>query len=264
MQLSEEKRIEINNLLPNAVNIKSKLLTVPPSIVAIKSGPNRNLDLALICLLDASDVACDVVYALGMSLSYLAWYREEAPNAPLEMDAAIRGRYYIDDAAIRLYTASEHVANFIINFVEISSSELDSFRKKNRISDSVTVGKYMVEKYPDHRITHSINQLMINNDWVGTLQYRNDWVHKQPPPIKDTGIVYERKSRWTKEGNTYIVGFGGGDPPKHSVDSLSQMILSGAHSFINLLAELSELLIVEIEKLGIEIDFKNQNVKSPF
>ena len=71
----------------------------------------------------------EALYALHEALAHQVWYVEhKAP--PNESAATFFVRYYSDDAALRLYSAAEHLANGIIMMLELSKQELDPFLRK--------------------------------------------------------------------------------------------------------------------------------------
>jgi len=255
MQLSEKRWEEINAKLPNAAEIQSRLL-LSVDLIAMKVGPEKKLDVATVCLRDASEVAWEVVYALGQAYASLVWFREEHPEAPLETKACVLGKFYTDDAALRLYAAAEHIANFILAFLEIEKSVLEPYEEKNA-SRAHVVGKYLIAEMPVHAITLAVKDLLAEENWNRVMHYRNIWVHEQPPLIEGVGIVYERKGRWTKTEHGYV-GIGNSDKPQYTVDYLIEMVSSASHALMKVLATLTMILFECLRAMGIEIDESGQ------
>jgi hypothetical protein len=255
MKLSEKRWAEINAKLPNAAEIQERLL-LPVDLIAIKAGPRKMLDVATVCLRDASEVAWEVVYALEQAYASLVWFREEHPNAPLEKEACVLGKFYTDDAALRLYAAAEHIANFILKFLEIEKSVLKRYEEKNA-SRAQVIGKYLTAEMPAHAITVAVKDLLAEENWGRVMHYRNIWVHEQPPLIEGVGIVYERRKRWTKTEYGYV-GIGNSDKPQYTVDYLLEMVSSASHAFMKALATLTKILFECLRALGIEIDERGQ------
>lgn len=220
----------------------------------MKAGPDKKLDVAAVCLRDASEVACDVAYALGQAFASLVWFREEHPKAPLETEARVLGKFYTDDAALRLYATAEHIANFILAFLGIEKSVLEPYEEKNA-SRAHVVGKYLISEMPTHAITLAIKDLLSEETWGRVMHYRNIWVHEQPPLIEGVGIVYERKERWTKTEFGYAgAGIGYGDKPQYTVDHLLEMVCSASHALMKVLEKLTNILFACLRVMGIEID----------
>jgi len=256
MQLSDQRWAEIESKLPKVVDIQTRLL-LPIEFISLKSGWESRLDEAAVCLRDASEVACDAVYALRQAHANLIWFREDAPDAPQEINACNFCKFYIDDVALRLYASAEHVRNFIIGFLDIQKSSLKPFRKRGFSKLDIVRG-YLHKEMPSHAISIAIEGLLFDENWKKIIEYRNTWVHKQPPLIKGLGIVYERKGRWTKSDNSYKLGFGGGDKPKFTVDELLENVSFATHALINLLTDLTNLLYVRLSELGINMDENGQ------
>ncbi|MCB8921231.1 MAG: hypothetical protein H6662_06585 [Ardenticatenaceae bacterium] len=250
MELSKERWLEIGKLLPNIPDTQKRVITLSPSMVALVTGPHSRLDVACVCLQDACDVACDAVYALTQAHANLAWFREDISDAPNELGAIIKSRFYIDDIALRLYAAAEHTANFIICYLNIGKDDLEPYEKKHS-SLQQRVGRYVLNEYPTHEISSYIQALVAEESWKNTMRYRNTWVHEQPPLIDNVGIVSKRRARWSKNGNIYKLGFTSSDPPEYTVDQLLQMTSLATHAFGNMLEKLTSMFICFLEDSGI-------------
>jgi len=261
-QLSEEKYREIDSKLPLRIfelqrrvlhpNIDLLLAASIHTSLKNKKSPETKIDLAAVCLRDSVDVTCDVVYALRKANENLIWYREQHPEAPLEIEACRFAKFYADDAALRLYAAAEHIANFIVYFLDISDDDIKDYRKNNA-SIASTVGKYMNATFPSHDISQCVNELLKKDSWRKTMKYRNHWVHEQPPLMEGQGIVYERRSRLQKTENGYSVGITLGDKPKFTIDSLLTMVTNATNDFVYLLDGLIRVWFNHVDSLGIKI-----------
>lgn len=117
----------------------------------------------------------------------------------------------------------------------------------------------MREKQPTHAITQAIQKLWVQGRWKNTMDYRNTWVHNQPPLIEGLGIVYERKERWEKTEFGAILNFDEGDVPKYNVDSLIEMVSVSSHAFVTLLKELADIFFEELERQGVKIKKNDPN-----
>lgn len=261
MQLTDDTYLEIDSKLPVKIfDIQHKVVSTSVNSLLMASVhnsfqsqkyPETEIDIAAICLRDAVDVAVDVIYALRKSNENLLWFRKYHPKAPLEIEACRFSKFYIDDAALRLYASAEHIANFIISFFELPKSELKKLKKGNS-SVASTVGKYMVKQYSSHQITAAIQKLLDSSSWEQTISYRNYWVHEQPPLIEGSGIVYQRKSRLNKTDNGYSIGLTLGDKPKYSIDELLSMATKATKVFVDLIENLSECWFNHLNSLGLK------------
>jgi len=241
MELSPTQISEIEAKLPKVCFIQRKLL-LPIDLLAIKLGPKSKIDISLVNLRDASEVACEVEYALYEALSYYVRL-----NGSDEQDRNLfvqRSKFYIDDAALRLYAAAEHIANFIQNFWAIESSKLEQYKKDNRTSFASTIGTFLISEMPYLEITQAIKDLASEPNWQKTILYRNRWVHEQPPLLKEMGMAYKRKPRWKKthDGN-YALGIGLGDTADYTLDELVEMVLSAYSKFAILLEKTADIAL---------------------
>lgn len=154
----------------------------------------------------------------------MVWHREKC-EPPDERGAVFFGKFYADDAALRIYAAGEHLANAIVNMLEINK-QVREFKKtklakrKNVLSQQAIVGNYLIEHEPDHEVTKAILKLKDSDDWKKTRKYRDDWVHGKPPIIEGMGIDYERRNRLIVTANTIGISGGGGDAFQYSVNDL--------------------------------------------
>lgn len=201
--------------------------------------PESSVPVASVCLQDAVHTLKEARYALSEVFTHQIWYLEKR-DSPNEMAAAYFGRFYAADAALRLYSAGEHLANAIIMMLEISDEDLKPYKQKGkqeRISQQSIVGHFLKAQKPHHPITEAVNKLVDSKDWRDTIDYRNKWVHEQPPTVKELGIVYKRGRRWKPLPNEkgYTLGVGGGDAPEYSVDGLVGFINPAMFKFTDTL-----------------------------
>jgi hypothetical protein len=112
----------------------------------------------------------------------------------------------------------------------------------------------------------AINQLYESNEWKQTIDYRNEWVHQQPPLIKGLGISFRRKSRWviSEANKSYKLGIGTGDEAEYSIDDLHGFILPAIIEFINVLTQVSEFYISVIIKKGFSINEEQASITLKF
>ncbi|MDQ3819990.1 MAG: hypothetical protein M3362_20265 [Acidobacteriota bacterium] len=150
----------------------------------------------------------DACHAFHEILAHRAWYLEKR-EIPLERTAIHFTRFYADDVTLRLYAAGEHLANAIIDMMEIKARSLIPYKKK-RISRQIIVWEYIKREEPKHAITQAIKKLAQSKEWLATLEYRNAWVHGKPPIVKGLGIQYDRRQTRWEIGENYIGLSGGG------------------------------------------------------
>ncbi len=228
----------------HAVNINLPMATMRDSI---QKHRKSNIDVAIICFIDACETARDAISALTYAHASLVWFYEYHPKAPLKYEAAHYGKFYGTDVALRLYSAAEHVSSFIIEFLEISPKKF--VQHKNRSSSQTKVGEYMVKYEPDHNITMAIQKLIGGRVWLDTMKYRNGWVHNQAPLIANTGIRLKRKSTVKESGNECSILFGVYEEPKYTIEKFLYLITEASVRFVKFMSEMSDVLTEYIENL---------------
>ncbi len=219
-KLDKEAGNKIGADLPNVTEIRKQTLHLQPDFISIGFHPGSRIPIAAVCLQDVTATLQEVRHALFEALAYILWYREIA-DPPNEHLAIFFGRFYVDDAALRLYAAGEHLAEAIVCMLEIESRDLKKYRKTGRHDDlgskQSALGKYLLAELPNHPITKAVSELISSKEWLPTIRYRDVWVHSKPPIIDGTGISYERRNRLQVSATTIGVSFGGGDAPQYTV-----------------------------------------------
>lgn len=236
---------EIARQLPDINQLNQDVLSCTPEIVSFRFPPDSTIPVASVCLHDALYMLADACHAFHEILAHRAWYLEKR-GAPLERTAIHFTRFYADDVALRLYAAGEHLANAIIDMLEIKARKLIPYKKK-RVSRQIVVWEYLKREEPTHVVTHAVKKLAHSKEWIATLNYRNDWVHGKPPIIKDLGIQYERRKRWEISDKHIGLSFGGGDEPKYSDEELINMVRPALFVFVEALTEITSWYIQLIE-----------------
>lgn len=254
-QLDEETNNDIARTIPDIRELYNLGLPFNPSPLSAFLGPKSKLPVAAVCLEDVIDTFHAAGYALLEAQAHLMWYREKS-TPPSELLATFYGKFYIDDVAIRLYSAAEHLANAIVHMLGIGKRQLKPYRN-SQTSMAAAVGKYLTAKKPNDSITKAISKLVESQEWNSLTHYRNKWTHDQPPMVAGLGIVYERKNRWTRVGDSewYKTGGGGGDKPEHSIDELvssSQKALRAFHETVKTVTE-QFVDLLSNEGVGIEV-----------
>lgn len=189
-------------------------------------------------------------YALLESFAHKIWFLEKS-NPPDEVTGVFFARYYADDTALRLYSAAEHLARAVVFVMNINDESIKNKRAGSRFG---TVWKILSESEPSHPISQSIDKLYSADDWKRTINYRNSWVHNQPPIIEGLGTMFERKRRWQKTSkNTSFLGIGSGDAPQYSIKDLHSILQSALACLVETLGTAVDFYVCELEKKGITI-----------
>ncbi|MDO8806426.1 MAG: hypothetical protein Q7R35_18600 [Elusimicrobiota bacterium] len=249
--LDDATLLAIHEQLPNLKELQSIVLRFSPDFIALKLGPKSFIPTAAVCLQDTSHTVSNARYALHEALAHEIWYLKTR-EVKSEIAAIFFSRFYLDDVALRLYSAGEHLSEAIVNIFEIKTADLRPYKEKMTSRQRI-LGNYLREKLPGHSITAEILKLADSKEWRETIKYRNDCVHSQPPLLKGLGISYRRRQRWTTSdnGNSYRLGIGGGDEPKYSVTDLLNFIKPSIFKFTGVFASVVDYYIALLEQKGI-------------
>lgn len=243
--LEKHEYDEIGTQLPEMIPLG--VAGLPPDGISIGFPCDNSIPIASVCLRDAISAVNGARYALQEVLAHRKWYLEKR-NPPSVSNAAFFGRFYADNVALRLYSGGEYLAEAIVNMLEISKLSLKSNAEEGWSTRQIVVGRYLLKEHPTHPITLAIKRLKDSDDWLRTLEYRNAWVHNQPPLIEGMGIQYDRSKRWKTQDNVQFLTFGGGDQPAYSVIQLvgfmrpalflfSQVVVSVMEAYSSILIE---------------------------
>ena len=187
---------------------------------------------------DAVDVLGEARFAVHESLADWLYYSERVQ--PAQPDQAVFfGKFYLDDAALRLYAVGEHMAEAIMCMLEVEEKGLKSYRERGS-SRQVAVGKYLQKEKPESELTLAVEELLALEDWRWTISYRGEWVHAQPPTVAGTGIVFRRGKRWEEGDGSRILRVGGGDEPTLTVPELSRRLVSALREAHRCLSRVSD------------------------
>lgn len=245
-ELSEAALSRIAGSLPKPSCLK-RIGRVLPEDLALHSDPDAGLDVALLCLRDATDYFQEARLALHECKACVEWYRVER-DPPRQIEAIFTGRFYADDIALRLYSAAEHLANFLQCFLGISGEDLKPYLE-GRTSKASIVGHYLMDKMPDHELSKAAKRFIERDECQFSLDYRNKWVHDQRPPVEGLGMVWKREKRWRKTEAGRILSFGMGDEPPLKLEFLVSQVEAALAAFAQLLDEVFEVFWETVKEL---------------
>jgi hypothetical protein len=244
----------VSQQLPPIEELRRTASAFSPDIIAAQFGPDSTMPDAAVCLQDAVNTLAEARYALSEALAHKIWYLEKAEQKD-EFAAVFFRRFYADDAALRLYSAGEHLANAVTTMLEIEEKELKP-HKKGKTSRQAIVGCYLGTEKPNHPVTAAISILDKLPEWKNTRKYRGDWVHSQPALLKGTGIVYKRhKRRWqiSLDGKHRELHFGGGDEPEYSIEDLLSYVQPALSKFAETCNTVVQFYVGLLQSHGITV-----------
>jgi len=245
--IDKETYTQADQKLPDIDQLKEQILYLAPDFISINIDPDSYFPVAAACFRDTEITLAETRYALLESLAHKIWYREKT-DPPNELNAVFFGRFYADDAALRLYSAAEHLAKAVVYILNIDDNKIKTNRSGSRFG---TIRKILLKEKPKHPITRAIDALYKSKEWKSTVKYRDSWVHQQPPIIKGLGVVYERKRRWKRfETDRTLELGGGGDKAQYSIDDVLGFICPSLSQFKDTLTTVLGFYIADLNKMG--------------
>lgn len=246
--LDETDMERIYQEIPDLSTLGDMVLGLSPDFIPIHFPPKSGIPEASTIFHDIFYTLEAAVYALREVFAHRIWYLEKK-EPPDKVIAAIFGRYYADDAVLRLYSSGEqYLVDAIKKMLEISEQQLKPYKKERKkryqkegkdprkITRLEIIGDFLREQKAQHPTTEAITSLADLKEWRTTVDYRNRWVHEQPPTMAGMGIVYKRGKRWKPLPNgRYTLGIGGGDKPDYSVEDLVGFIKPAMFNFTDTL-----------------------------
>jgi len=255
-QLNELQASEIEQNMPEIGALENTVLQLSPDFISMKYKAESPVPVAAVCLQDAVNTIAEARYALFEAWAHKMWYSSET-GKDSKFAMVFFSRFYLDNVALRLYSAGEHLAEAIAAMLEISSSDLEPF-EKNRVSRQSILGHYLGATHPAHPITMRVLTLAKSRAWQDALNYRNAWVHAQPPLVAGLGIAYERRRRWVVDDATRTakLGIGGGDEAKYSIDEMVAFIQPALFELVDTTQAIAKHYLSLLEKRGISMGGK--------
>lgn len=254
-EISKKELNDIINSLPNLTTLKSKILGLHPDLISTSYNANSTIPIAIVCLKDALQTLFEANYALRESYAHKIWYKEKSQN---NLSSFFFEKFYMDDVALRLYSAAEHLAYAIKYMLRISDKSLKKVNKSS-ISLANKIGKYLLKHRPDHNLSNAVNALVRNASWLKAINYRNDWVHNKPPIIFSQSIQWKRERRWIEIiKNNKIIGYqlqgcGRGDAATFTIDEIHCIMKEALFALVKFAEAVSQHYLDIIGKKGIHI-----------
>ena len=259
----------ISREIPTLSELQDMILHLSPDFLSMSFQPGSNVPIASVCLNEALHLLTGARYALHEVFAHSIWYLEKK-DPPNQMAATFFGRFYADDAALRLYSAGEqYLVDALKIMLEIQQQDLKRHKDQTKVKSQnherrqrktswlEILGDFLREQEATYPIADAVTRLTESQDWRATVDYRNRWVHEQPPTVKGLGIVHKRGRRWklstTEKG--YTLGVGGGDVPEYSIHDLVGFIQPAMFHFSDTLTHVVKFYINLLNSHGISIAF---------
>jgi hypothetical protein len=246
--LTATEELDINAKLPNLDELLEFSVYVNPYWDSMKIGLNPEIPIAGVCIKDAITMLQASHFALHEAYAHQLWYNRHPGES--ELWGRWFQRFFADDAALRMYAVAEYLAEAIRIMLRISEEDLKPF-KKQVTSRQAILGSYLITKLPEHQVAKIADRLRSTPEWKWTRDYRDDWVHEQPPLIEGFGSQFNREPKWKPVEGASIpqryLPFGvKADSHRYTVDELVNNVQGALFAIVEMTAALvryySELL----------------------
>ncbi|RLC69640.1 MAG: hypothetical protein DRI81_20190 [Chloroflexi bacterium] len=256
--LTDEQKSSISARLPDLDELIKVRVYLDAEWDSMRFGHEPIIPVAGVCLRDAISMLSMSRFAAYEACAHQIWYREHTTRDNAELYALWLGRFFADDAALRLYVVGEHLANSIRIVLRIADDDLKPYKKKYTSLQTV-IGNYLGTELPEHEITKVVERLKSTPEWKWIRDYRDEWVHEQPPLMAGFGKQFNRKPKWRSVKGASIPQrvlsiTSKGDPPKYTVDELLDNVLGALFAVTKTTTALLEYYIqlVRSEGAGFE------------
>ncbi len=231
--LPEETYAFISARLPDVRDVFAKAHSFRPDVLSVKFPPTSQAPEASVCFHDCAARLFEIRHALFEHAAHSEYYRRFR-QPPDELVAISMERFYLDDAALRMYAAAECLASAVAAMLDVPKAALRAEKRKQRTSHHSALGQYLREHHSQHPLAVAMFDLHNLASWKFTMNYRNEWVHAQPPTIAGKGVVYHRGPRWQLDaaGTPVYLAITTGDVPKLTIEDVANNITAANESLV--------------------------------
>jgi hypothetical protein len=149
---------EVEKRLPGWVPLQDRIVALTPEYLSLAFPCESDAPIAAVCLNDCVDTLGAALYALGRYCEVGAEHRARGAD----MAAVFFEIYYLDDVALRLYSAAEHLANALIMMLGITDADLAPHQGASQWEK---VRKYLNLARPGQTLTNACNVLRRSRAW---------------------------------------------------------------------------------------------------
>lgn len=225
---------------PEVLPLLERANRLHPKMLAVGFDEGSLVPAAAVCIRDLAHTVAEARYAMLRAAHHCPQSAEDTASAAAS--SVFFQRFYLDDAALRIYAAAEHLVTAVTHMFGLSEGQLRECGK-GRQSRPILALAYLERAQPESALAISVRGLLDDDDWKACRRYRNAWVHDQPPAVEGLGISFRRRKFWERPkgggGGGRVIFFGGGDPPQYTVEQI--------HAFsgeaLSRLLETSEVLL---------------------
>ena len=152
------------------------------------------------------------------------WY-QEFRQPPDNVAATYFSRFFLDDAALRLYASREHFLKGIVDFWNLAHPS----KKVGTLLDWVLTK--LREKKIQPQIVEWLEKIQSNADWEKCAKYRNGWVHNERGDLVGLSPANRITFTYTKDPHAEVVTVGMEHRGQMTIDDLART-MRGAYKVL--------------------------------
>lgn len=190
--LPPERRRQIESTLPNSVSLQHTVFRFSTPLV----GEDESIRKAQRYFRGGWHLLNESRFALIEAESCRIWYGEL--KKPTSKSSALWfQRYYLDDAALRLYSSCSHILKAIKLYWG-----LELGKKRRGQTPVMETREALAKKLPRSMVVTALRAIESSGNWAQCVSYRNRWVHEDRPAV--VALEATRRINWTRiEGADY-------------------------------------------------------------
>lgn len=238
--LEETRLKEIEEALPDFGALLGRVRSWNPAWLSMAFPYDSDIPVASVCFNDCLTTVSAARYAMHEDDANRIYHRK-VRQPPSEPATVFFERYYLDDVALRLYSAGEHLTKGLILALGVSNENLSRYRKSG-VSLQAKVGAFLKAEMPTSPLGAPFLHLNASEEWQALVAYRNRWVHEQPPSVDGLGIQYRRERQWerTSDKGPWTLDIGGGDTPEYTTEEIARIFRVALQQFVDALDEVAK------------------------
>jgi hypothetical protein len=256
-ELTHDELKRVAAKLPDLSRASGLITPLAPDTIALAFSHDSDVPIAAVCLNDARQRTSEIALALHEYHAHRIWYREKK-SPPEPMAATWTERFFLDDAALRIYGAWQHL-RMALRYMETIPRGWRAPFKRPRDDPRSYEGLYLEHEQPNLSVTVKMCAFEKSPAWSFVVKYRNAWVHQQPPTIAGLGMVFTRRRRWeplARGAGIRLTG-GGSDPPEHTIDELHEAVDAAFRGYLEALEAAAQRYREILGTAGITVDVPN-------
>lgn len=243
------------------VEVTGRSTMLLPDFVSTCLPHDSDVPIAVVCLRDCQSTLGQCLHALHQHC--LQGVEHRFNDEPVR--AAWVERFYLEDAAMRLYAAAEHLANSIAFLRNVAENDLSKIRARSRWEKVRRTLR--TPGGTEDLLGEMMQEVGRSRSWKFAITYRGDVVHAQPPILEGDGVRFRRLRRWRSitDGDRVELDIGlSGDEPQHAPEEVREHLIEAFRALLPLALATRKEILQLLESRGVEFKSGGVVTLNPF